>query len=300
MRNRVFETSAVAAALAAILAGSAFAQDRDDREDARDAAREARDAQRTSRELERAARDAERAGRDAAEAARERDHTVAQGGRTTTTAQQPGPAGRIYVEGERRPGRRGASDQGFYIGGGVGDFSGDVEQVHNFDPSGLTVGGINLGNLLPGGNSASSFDNFELDDTATRLFGGWHFNRYLAFQLDLADYGESRGFVGGLANPGLAPLLGTTAKLRGATPSIVGTLPIGPIELFGRAGMMFYDLDFDIANTAFDDSDRDPVYAAGVGLDVLDRFNLRLEYEMLDIATLDDAKTIWLNAAWKF
>jgi hypothetical protein len=33
---------------------------------------------------------------------------------------------------------------------------------------------------------------------------------------------------------------------------------------------------------------------------VLDRLNLRLEYEEIDIEQLDEADAVWLNVAWKF
>ena len=42
------------------------------------------------------------------------------------------------------------------------------------------------------------------------------------------------------------------------------------------------------------------LWSAGIGLDILDRANLRLEYEEIDIEQLDEAKALWLNFAWKF
>ena len=89
--------------------------------------------------------------------------------------------------------------------------------------------------------------------------------------------------------------------MQGLAPSIVGTLPIGPIELFGRVGVMFYEVDLNLTGgRVVDESGEDLVWSAGLGIDVLDRLNLRLEYEEIDIAELDEADALWLNVAWKF
>ena len=92
-----------------------------------------------------------------------------------------------------------------------------------------------------------------------------------------------------------------TSDVQGLAPSIVGTLPIGPIELFARAGMMFYEVDLNLSGgRLIDESGEDLVWGAGIGIDVLDRLNLRLEYEEIDIEQLDEADALWLTAAWKF
>ena len=49
-----------------------------------------------------------------------------------------------------------------------------------------------------------------------------------------------------------------------------------------------------------DESGEDVVWGAGVGIDVAERLNLRLEYEEIDIEELDEADALWLNVAWKF
>jgi hypothetical protein len=84
-------------------------------------------------------------------------------------------------------------------------------------------------------------------------------------------------------------------------PSVVGTLPLGPIELFARAGIMFYEVDLNLTGgRVIDESGEDLVWSAGIGLDVAERLNLRLEYEKIDIQELDEADALWLNVAWKF
>jgi hypothetical protein len=42
------------------------------------------------------------------------------------------------------------------------------------------------------------------------------------------------------------------------------------------------------------------VLGLGIGATFFDRFNLRGEYERVDIDQLDDAEAVWLSASWRF
>jgi OOP family OmpA-OmpF porin len=171
--------------------------------------------------------------------------------------------------------RAGRNLEGFYIGGGVGDFSSAVDEIDNLDD----IDDVGI--------------DFSDGDNAYKLFVGWHFNRFFALQGDFVDFGNSSGFV--------APSVSGTSDVQGFAPSIVGTLPLGPVELFARVGYMFYEVDLNLTGgRVIDESGEDLVYSAGIGIDVLDRLNLRLEYEEIDIEELDEADSIWLNIAWKF
>jgi OOP family OmpA-OmpF porin len=176
---------------------------------------------------------------------------------------------------DRDDDRAGRNFDGFYLGGGVGDFSSAVDEINNLDD----VDDVGI--------------DFSDGDNATKVFAGWNFNRFFAVQGDFVDFGESSGFVSTSARG--------TSDVQGFAPSVVGTLPIGPIELFGRVGMMFYEVDLNLTGGRFvDESGEDLVWSAGLGIDIKDRANLRLEYEKIDIAELDEADALWLNFAWKF
>jgi hypothetical protein len=171
--------------------------------------------------------------------------------------------------------RAGQNLQGFYIGAGIGDYSSSVDEINSLDS--IDDAGI----------------DFSDGDNAMKVFAGWHFNRFFAVQADYVDFGESSGAV--------TPSVSGTSDVQGIAPSIVGTLPLGPIELFARVGMMFYDVDLNLGGGRLvDESGEDLVYSAGIGIDILDRLNLRLEYEEIDIAALDESDALWLNVAWKF
>ena len=190
-------------------------------------------------------------------------------------AMAAGPALAQRDNDRRDDDRAGRNLQGFYLGGGVGDFSSAVDEINNLDD----IDDVGI--------------DFSDGDNATKVFAGWNFNRFFAVQGDFVDFGEASGFVSTSARG--------TSDVQGLAPSIVGTLPIGPIELFGRVGIMFYDVDLNLTGgRVIDESGEDLVWSAGLGIDVLDRLNLRLEYEEIDIAELDEADALWLTAAWKF
>src|SRR4026207_2464188 len=123
---------------------------------------------------------------------------------------------------QRDDDRSGRNLDGLYLGGGVGDFSSEVRDI----------------------NSANDVDDVGIDFTdssnAMKVFAGWNFNRYFAVQGDYVDFGESSG--AGAAAAG-SPAFNGTNDVQGLAPSIVGTISIGPIELFGRVGVMFYEID---------------------------------------------------------
>jgi hypothetical protein len=65
--------------------------------------------------------------------------------------------------------------------------------------------------------------------------------------------------------------------------------------------LVFHDVDVQRGTTTVvDEGDDDLVYAAGIGFVLVERLNLQLEYEVLDIKQLDQSDALWLNASWRF
>lgn len=157
------------------------------------------------------------------------------------------------------------NDSGLYLGGGIGQFNieGDVDNV-----------------------------NFEGDDDAYKLFVGWRLNKFISFEFDYIDFGTASD-----SNAGL----NINADVKGYAPYVIGTLPLGPFELFAKAGYLFYDFDVEVEGLGSDDSsDEDLVYGVGAGLTLFEHLHARVEYEIIDIGEADDADAIWLSAAWRF
>jgi OOP family OmpA-OmpF porin len=172
---------------------------------------------------------------------------------------------------ERGGNRDRDNTEGLYIGAGLGDFSTEIEDIDDVDDVDL---------------------DFDEDESASKIFAGWRFNRFFAVQADYYDFGESDTALN---------LLDVSSDTKGFAPSIVGTLPLGPVELFARAGMIWYDLSITLdGEEVIDESGSDPVYSAGIGFTLFERLNLKAEYEVIDIGDFDDANAVWISANWRF
>ena len=162
--------------------------------------------------------------------------------------------------------------EGLYLGAGLGDFSVTIDEIDDID---------------------DAISDFDTDESSSKYFVGYRFNQFFGIQADLYDFGDSS-----------ATLLGRpiSSKTEGYGASVVGTLPIGFVELFARAGLVWYDLEVTTPNISdrIDESDNDVVYSAGIGFTIVHRVNLQLEYEVFDIGEFDDADAYWLNLSWRF
>ena len=166
---------------------------------------------------------------------------------------------------------------GFYLGGGMGQFNAGIDDVDQVD---------------------NTIDHWKDDDTAYKFFAGYRLNRFLGFEVDYINLGEPSGSV--------VPGFNVDASVDGFAPYVVGTLPLGPyLEAYGRLGYYFYDANqrqrSDLnGDVQFDEESQDLVWGGGIGANIGEKLNLRLEYERFDIKGLNDADALWLNAAWRF
>jgi opacity protein-like surface antigen len=167
------------------------------------------------------------------------------------------------------------NESGFYVGGGVGTF--DVE-IDDFDDVDETI------------------DRYDSDDTAWKAFVGKRFNPYVAVELAYVNLGSP--------DDEIAPDTEVTIETDGFAPYVVGTLPVGWFEVFAKAGYYWYEtevrLSTPIGSASDDDSDSTFTWSAGVGLNVFERINIRLEYEQFDFDQADDSKALWLTGAYRF
>jgi len=162
----------------------------------------------------------------------------------------------------------GDNDSGLYLGAALGNYSAEID-----------------------GFGDANFD-FDENDSASRFFAGWRFSNFFAVEVARYDFDQATN---------ASALLNVSAETRGWAPAVVGTLPVGPIELFVRGGMIFYDVEFSLnGGEVFDESGQDPVYSAGIGFTAFERLNLKLEYERVEISEFDDAEAVWISGAWRF
>lgn len=173
------------------------------------------------------------------------------------------------------------NDRGFYVGGGVGQFNVQIDDVDDTD------------------EAIQSLDD---EDTSWKLFAGYRFNPYLSLEAAYIDFGgPSDTFETGGSSGDY------TAELSGFAPYLIGTLPLGPVELFAKIGYYYYDVDVtadldDLGGDVFrsSTSDEDLLYGAGVGMTFFEHLHARLEYERIDSDLIDDADALWFSGAWRF
>jgi opacity protein-like surface antigen len=171
------------------------------------------------------------------------------------------------------------NDEGLYIGGGVGQFNVQIDDVDQTD---------------------EAIERLDDDDTAWKAFVGWRMNPYFALELAYIDFGGPSDSFDASGSSG-----DFQVELSGFAPYVIGTIPVGPLELFGKVGYYFYDVDasVDLDNGPDLDSsssENDLLYGAGVGFTLFQRLNARLEYEKIDSDLVDDADAIWFSGQWRF
>jgi hypothetical protein len=175
------------------------------------------------------------------------------------------------------------NDEGLYIGAGFGQFNVGIDDIDETD------------------NAISRIDD---DDNAWKIFAGWRINPYFAVELNYVDFGENSGSTGSSTAGSSGNY---TADLAGFQPAVYGMFPLGPVELFGKVGYYFYDVDLSLNldnlsqdNFSADTSEEALSYGFGVGVTLFERLNAKLEYEKIDSDIIDDLDAIWLSGAWRF
>lgn len=170
---------------------------------------------------------------------------------------------------------------GPYVGVGWGQFNLDID---NLSDVGTTAGDI-----------------IEADDNAWKIFAGWRLNPYLAFEAAYIDFGKANGRFSGTGSNG-----NYEVDLSGFAPYIVGSLPLGPVELFAKAGSYFYDVnvkaDFDSPGPDVDSSHsrNDLLLGGGLGITIAEHLIIRAEYESIKLENAKDSEAFWLSGGWRF
>jgi OOP family OmpA-OmpF porin len=171
--------------------------------------------------------------------------------------------------------------KGWYIGGGVGNFNVEIDRFRDVD------------------NAIGRLDD---DDTGWKVLAGYRFNRFVSLEGAYVDFGrQSDNFdVDGTSGD-------FTAELSGFSPQLVGTIPLGPVELSGKVGVYFIDIDLaadidSVDELDFDSntSEEDFMYGVGIGATFFERLNAKLEYEWIDIGGGDKANSLFATGTWRF
>jgi hypothetical protein len=173
------------------------------------------------------------------------------------------------------------------------------------NPSGPLVGvgwgrfNVDVDSLADAGTTANRIVNS--NDNAWKAFAGWRFNPYVSLELAYINLGSPGDRFEGSGSNGNYRL-----DVSGFSPSVIGTLPLDPVELFAKAGRYFYDvtlkvnLDAPLTGIRSRSSRDDLIYGGGVGVTLAERLHLRAEYEVIDLKNASNSDALWLSAAWRF
>jgi OOP family OmpA-OmpF porin len=135
---------------------------------------------------------------------------------------------------------------------------------------------------------------FDADDGSYRAFAGWRWDAVplvdLALEAAYTEFGKPSQNVAGQE---------ARYKLRGPSAAGLLILPLGPFDLYGKAGFLWWSLDRDLGASSLSRSGSDPFFGAGVGF-YLWKIGIRAEYERFQIKDVDRVEMISVNALCQF
>ena len=163
-----------------------------------------------------------------------------------------------------------AAEPGFYLGASGGQTTVD-KKVDN------------LGNVIANGNNIKIDD----DDSGWKAYLGYQYLPWLGFEAGYNDFGSfSQRNVGKI-------------DLKGWDAFLVGTLPIGAVDLFAKIGGIRLEEEF--KTSGYKNSESDGKFAYGVGIAYnIGHWSLRAEAEGFDDNSIDDFYFLSAGVTYRF
>jgi hypothetical protein len=154
-----------------------------------------------------------------------------------------------------------AAEPGLYFGGSVGQATIDAHK-----------------------SVSNNFDyHFDQDEAAYKLYAGFNFLRFLGVEAGYVDFGNPSE----RQNLAVIGVVDVEFDLSGWEGFVVGTLPLGPVDLFVKGGGIYANGDTTLAADdgvlqRFDDGGEYPAYGVGAAFE-FGKFAVRAEYEGYDV-----------------
>lgn len=137
-------------------------------------------------------------------------------------------------------------------------------------------------------------ETFDSDDVAYRAFLGWRFDLIplidLALEAAYTDFGRPSQTLAGQE---------VSFKLRGASLAGLLIVPLGPLDFYGKAGVLEWRSDRSVSGAATSRTGADPFYGAGLGF-YLWKLGIRAEYERFQIKDADRVEMLSANVLFQF
>jgi hypothetical protein len=161
-----------------------------------------------------------------------------------------------------------AADNGIYLGAAVGSSNVQVDR------------------------SAAADLNFNGNDTGYKLIAGIRPLDWLAIEANYVDFGKPDDRVAGV---------NVNAKVHGATGFAVGFVTLGPIDLYGKAGLINWNGKLSAGSFGKLVDDDGTNFGYGVGAQFrLGSLGIRAEYEAYNADRLDDLNMVSVGVTWTF
>lgn len=157
---------------------------------------------------------------------------------------------------------------GLYVGAGIGNtfFSSEVE------------------------NALDQLKSIDENSTAWKIFGGFSAERFFGVEGGYRDFGEVTSTV---SNEAFA------SKTTGWDIEATGRLTIAIIDIFAKAGAMFWSTDVTLLGFTMDDKGTDFLWGLGAGVH-LGPFGVRAEWERVEVGSIDNLSMATLSATFGF
>ena len=165
-----------------------------------------------------------------------------------------------------------------------------------FISSALAAGGLYVGAGI--GQATIRDDtgsgNFDASDAAYKAFVGYRFNLLpifdLAAEAGYTDFGKPSQSVGGQ---------NVQFKLHGPDAAGLLIIPHGPLDFYGKVGVLSWSLDASTAGTSSSKTGTDAFYGVGIGFQIW-KIGIRGEYEYYKIKDVDRVQMYSLSALFQF
>jgi len=138
--------------------------------------------------------------------------------------------------------------------------------------------------------------DFDESDTSYKAFVGYMILPFLGVEGGYVNFGGPNKSYGSLGSVDI--------DVDGWEAFVLGALPLGPVEVFAKVGVLSYDIDAKAQGAGFGSisgSDSDEVGAAGVGVAfAIDKFKIRGEYTYYDVSDIDDVYMLSAGVSYHF
>ena len=175
------------------------------------------------------------------------------------------------------------ADAGGYVGVGVGQATIEVDG----------------GDVDGGEGFIVNVPDFDENDTGYKIYGGWMFNDNIGVELAYIDFGSMDDNFGTNGAESLE------VEADGIVLSLLGSIPLGPVDLFAKLGMLSYDADLTLnlpplGSASAGTDGEEFAWGVGAAVNIGESFSIRAEYEGFEFDDVDEVSLISVSAQINF